>query len=448
MKRYSTKSKVFFAVVFIVHACFFFLALHYKRIFMGDSYEYVYMALNIKDHFLFYSANAALPLLAKNYTLRPPVYSLFLLAVYLFTTSGWVVIALQNALSIFNILYLRKTIKLIGYNEKYDWLLLLLIIAYPAQFIFANTVAPDILLQTFVLLYCRHLMLLMQQATTRHAWIASAALTLGIFTKPILLLFVPVHVLLLLWIVYRFRVCRYSLAAVLIPLVCILLYNTWNLQRTGKFHFSSIQPINALFYNVRLYQEHTLGTEKATLYINKQKAKMNSFHQFRDWYNYGNETSKSFLKEHFFSYMLFHTKYSLLFFLHPGRGEIDLFTGDLTYGRFYKKIDKRITEVLGSLHPSQYLSFMRDHPATPIMFLILFFNLLKVVGAAAFAFNRSIPWNFRAFLFLLLFYFAFMTGPIVNTRYHLPMSLIFIGCAVLGYQRLLQGRKISANITT
>jgi hypothetical protein len=438
---------VFFAVVLLVHICFFLLALHYKRIFMGDSYEYIYMALNIKEHFLFYSGNAALQLAGKYYTLRPPVYSLFLLPVYLFTVNNWVVIIIQNLLSIFNILYLRNTLKLVGYKDTYDWLLLLFVIAYPAQFIFANTLAPDLLLQTFILIYCRHFLLLIQQSRTKHAWIATIALTLGIFTKPILLMFVPVHMVLLLWAVYRFKIPRSTLAAFILPIACILLYNTWNLQRTGKFHFSSIQPINALFYNVRLYQEHKLGTQKATVYINNEKERMNSIHEFRDWYNYGNETSKNFLKQNFFSYLIFHIKYTLLFFIHPGKGEIDLFTGDLTYGRFYSKTDKRIMEVLKATPPSQYLSYMKAHPSTPVMFVVLLFNVLKLIGLLTFGFSRQLSWYHRSFFLLVLLYFAFMIGPIVNTRYHLPVSLVLIGCAVLGYQRLLQGRQIKANIT-
>src|SRR3569832_479244 len=112
MKSTSKTDRIIIAVIVLVHNIFFLLAAHFKRIYMGDSYEYVYMAINIKERFLFYSANAALPIMAKNYTLRPPVYSLFLLLVYFFTINNWVVIVLQNLLSIFNILYFRKTLLL------------------------------------------------------------------------------------------------------------------------------------------------------------------------------------------------------------------------------------------------------------------------------------------------------------------------------------------------
>lgn len=447
MKSSGKTGKIFIAVIVLVHIIFFLLAAHFKRIYMGDSYEYVYMAINIKERLLFYSANAALPLMAKNFTLRPPVYSLFLLLVYVFTINNWVVIILQNLLSIFNILYCRKTLQLIGYNKKYDWVLLVLIVAYPAQFIFADTIAPDILLQTFVLVYCRHFILLTKERTMRHAWITIIALTLGIFTKPILILFIPVHVVMLLYVCIKLHASWRSFAPVIVPIACILLYDGWNYQRTDKFHFTSIQPMNALLYNVRMYQEQALGREAAKHYIDREKAKMYGMPSFKEWYDYGNETSKQFLKEHFFSYAWFHIKSSFQFFIHPGKGELDLFTGDLTYGRFFKNKDKRIMEVLKETPPSQWLSYMVAHPNTPAMFVVLFFNVLKVIGAVVFVFNRRIAWQYRSFLFIVLCYFALMTGPIANARYHLPVSLILIGCGALGYQRLLQGKRNSTNIT-
>ena len=101
MKHTGKADFRFFAVITLAHLVFFVLAMHFSRIYMGDSYEYVYMALNIRDRFDFYAANPALPVMLKNYTLRPPGYSLFLLLVYLFTVNNWVVIVLQNLLTLF-----------------------------------------------------------------------------------------------------------------------------------------------------------------------------------------------------------------------------------------------------------------------------------------------------------------------------------------------------------
>lgn len=197
-----------------------------------------------------------------------------------------------------------------------------------------------------------------------------------------------------------------------------------------------------------MYQEHTLGMQKATEYMNHVESEWDQTKSFKEWYDYGNEHSMNFLKAHFFSYMLFHAKYSLQFFIHPGKGEIDLFSGTLTYGAFYQKTNKRILQVLKDTPFNQLPTFFRRHPSVPIMFVVLFFNSLKLIGATFFLLNRRIKWRFRICAIVLLFYFAFMTGPLANTRYHLPVSLVFIGCAVLGYQKLLQSRKNERIITT
>jgi hypothetical protein len=441
MKAFSKANILFTSALMLLHLAFFLLALHFKRIYMGDTYEYVYMALNIRDNGLFYAGNASLPLLAKNFTLRPPGYSLALLPIYLFTVNNWVVILLQNVLSVCNIIYTRNTLSRLGYNTKYDRLFLLLIVAYPAQFIYANTIAPDLLLQTCVLLYFGSFVRLTQRKRMGFVWIMNLALTYGIFTKPILLLFIPVHVLIMLWLCFGSGIPRIALLSLLIPIGTILAYNTWNLQRTGKFHFTSIQPWNGMYYNVRMFQEHRLGMREAGKFMEEEQKRWDQTNSFKEWYDYGNQRSLEFLKEHFLPYMAYHTKYSLQFFIHPGKGEIDLFTGELTYGRFFAKKDKRIAEILKDMPPSQWAGYFRNHPSVIAMLVILCFNLAKVCGAIAFFISRQIHWQHRLLLFVLLGYFAFMTGPLANTRYHLPVSLLFIGCSTLGYQWLLQRRK-------
>lgn len=435
--KHLFKKYYFLLAIVAVHIVFFLLALHYKRIYMGDSYEHVYMALNIKDHFLFYSANAALPLQAKYFTLRPPVYSLFLLIVYWVTVNNWVVIVLQNILSVFNIWYLHRMLLRLGYERRYDPLLLVFVILYPAQFIFADTIAPDILLQTFVLIYCRHFIEFVASKRSYHAWIMSLALLLGMFTKPILYPFTLIHLIMLLWFGRR-SVIRTAVLPILAVITVIALYNGWNEERTGKFHFTSIQPFNAMYYNVRLYEEHRLGKEQAKLFMQHEKEVMEGQPTFRDWYDYGNRSSMNILKEHFPDYMLFHLKYSALFLIYPGRNEIDLFTGKMTYGRFYQKTDKRILEVLKDLPPERWIAYFTANFSIIAMLIILIFNVVKTFGLLLFLFRQQIAVAYRIFILLMIGYFAFLTGPLVNTRYCLPVSLIGIGCGVVGLQSLFK----------
>src|ERR1043165_4262375 len=180
----NVANRRFLTFIVIAHMLCFLLTLQYKRIFMGDSFEYIYEALNIKTDCFFYSANRVLPISPEYMTQRQPLYPLFLLTAYILG-NNWLVLVLQNLLSIFNIYYLRNTLFSFGYKDKYDWILLLLTVAYPIQFIYADTIAPEILLQTSVLVYFRQATLLFQRKRLKHASWASLALIFGLLVKPV-----------------------------------------------------------------------------------------------------------------------------------------------------------------------------------------------------------------------------------------------------------------------
>src|SRR3954467_8974841 len=98
--KFSREDKIFIGIIVLVHAIFFLLACNYQRIYMGDSFEYIYEALNVKRYLFFYSGNPAMPISPEYMTQRQPLYPLFLLSVYMLTINNWIVIVLQNLLSI------------------------------------------------------------------------------------------------------------------------------------------------------------------------------------------------------------------------------------------------------------------------------------------------------------------------------------------------------------
>jgi hypothetical protein len=149
-QEHSRRNITLIVLLLAIHAVYFLLALHYKRIYNGDSFEYIYAAVNLKEGF-FYSGNPAMPIEPEYMTFRTPVYPLFLAAVYTFALNNWIVLALQNLLSVWNIMLARRMLFRFGYKPRYDPLFLLLVVAWPTQFIHANTIEPEILLQSCVL---------------------------------------------------------------------------------------------------------------------------------------------------------------------------------------------------------------------------------------------------------------------------------------------------------
>ncbi len=408
---------------------------------MGDSFEYIYEAVNIRKYFFFYSGNPAMPIVPEYMTQRQPGYPLFLAGVYLFAINNWIVIALQNLLSVFNIFHARKTLLKIGYNAKYDWLLLLLVLAYPAQFINANTIAPDIILQTFTLLYFGCFVSLLQTKQLKYSIWMSLALIAGLFVKPVLYPFVLAHVVILIGMgIYQKVLLQRVVVVAIMPLCAVLCYNYGNYMRTGKFHFTSNQSFNAIYYYYSFFS-HKQGADSAGRFLSKERKSIAAIPEYKDRYEYANERGMDLLKQNFFPYMAFHLKNSARMFIEPGKAEIDLFTGKLTYGRLY---NKEQTGFAATLHRNGIMGvseYARKNPSLFLALLVFVFNCIRLIGLVLFLIKRDRHWTLRLFTLMLLVYFAVAAGPIANTRYFLPVSLVAIGAAALGYMDILQKRK-------
>jgi hypothetical protein len=448
MNQTSRRNLFFLAVISIVHLVFYLLALRCERIFNGDSFEYILEAVNIKDHFFFYSGNAALPIEDEYKTLRTPGYPFFLLLTYIFSINNWVVLLLQNLISIWNITYIRKGIIELGYNIKYDWLLLLFIVFFPSQFIYANTIAPDLLLQTFVLIYFRNTICFLKTKQTKYLIYMAIALSIGLFVKPVLypFAFVQVIALAMYSAILKHNV-RKTLLIALLPVVCILLYNSWNYTRTGKFHFTSIQSFNALYY-YHNYISAKEGSAAGKAFMETERSAISKLSQFKESYNYAQQRGVELLRRQFVPYLAYHLRMSGRFFLETGRGELDLFTGQLTLGELYENKSKGFKEELAENGISGVTEYLRRNTSVIIALVVLLFNLVKLAGLVLFIFysrqQRVVKW----FLILLITYFALITGPISNAHYVLPVSLIIVGCACIGYQALLAKKNNKGIITS
>ena len=436
---FSKKDKIFIGIIALVHVVFFLLACSYKRIYTGDSFEYIYEALNIKRYFFFYSGNSAMPILPEYMTQRQPLYPLFLLSVYLFSINNWIILVLQNILSVFNIYYARKVFIRIGYQTKYDWLLLLLIIAYPAQFINANTIAPDILLQTFTLLYLGYFVLYLQTKELRYALFMSLALIAGLFVKPVLYPFVLVHIFIVIATGIKHKVLMQRVVLVaIVPLCAVLFYNYMNYTRTGKFHFSSNQSFNAIFYYYSYFSQKE-GVDSANHFLHNERRNIAVQPEFKDQYDYANERGVTLLKQNFFPYMAFHLKNSARIFIEPGKAEMDLFTGKLTYGGLYNsKAQSGFYATLKNKGWGGMGTYIHNNPSLVFALLVLIFNCVRLIGTLLFFFDKRNNLFTRLFIGILLIYFSVAAGPIANTRYFLPVSLIAIGIAAMGYMSLSQ----------
>lgn len=429
-----------------MHGVYYAMALHYGNIYNGDSFEYIQEAVNIKDHFFFYCGNLIFPVSKEYMTLRTPGYPLFIASVYIFTINNWVIILLQNIVSVFNVLYARKIFFDLGYPLKYDKWFLLLIVFFPSQLVYANLMAPDILLQTCSLLYVRYTLKFLKDKNVVDTLYMSLALVIGLFIKPVLYPFVLIHLIFILVIsvIQKKQIVRFALSAFL-PLLCVLLYSYGNQLRTGKFHFSSIQSFNAIYYYQRYYTDK-IDAEKGKEFINNERKQIAKLPDFKQRYDRANERGITLLKQNFVPYMIYHLGKSCLFFLETGRGELDEFTGKLTLGKIYAGKSKKFSTVLKEKNFGEVVLYLKNNTTAVFALFILLTNFIKLIGVFLFLRYAKIMSIMKWFITLYLLYFALLTGPITNAHYVMPVSLIIMCCALPGYFYYFQKKKLLVNL--
>ncbi len=210
-------------------------------------------------------------------------------------------------------------------------------------------------------------------------------------------------------------------------------------MRTDKFHFTSNQSFNAIFYYYTWFS-HTEGERSAGEFLVNERKKIDAIPEYKDRYDYSNERGMTLLKQNFVPYMVFHLRNSARMLIEPGKAEMDLFTGRLTYGRLYNKEQTGFFATLKSKGIEGMGEYVRKNSSMPFVLLVLLMNCVRLVGFLAFLFSSTIHWMIRTFVFVLVGYFAVAAGPIANTRYFLPVSLIVMGCALLGYMKVLGKR--------
>lgn len=421
-------------IIVLLHAIWFAAGMVWQRFYNGDSYEYIYLAENMK-HGWYYGANPLLPLNDYRMSLRTPVYSVLLLCFYtLFGYSNWIILLAQHILSIASCMLILDTFRKIFPSGRFSNLYLLFLAFYPAQMFFASTLAPDTVLQFFLMLYFRQLILSLQSHKGKHIAYMSLWLILATLTKPIVYPFLFLHLIYALWFRFRYRPgILWCTAAV--PVFIMMAYGAWNKQRTGLFHISSVQSNNLLYYNVHFFLNYKYGPAYADSVQLSYLQRQDALPDLKTKYEFASRESVAIIKAHFGAYCLYHGKESLRFFIEPGKSELDLFTGHLGYNfnpdapNFYKNYRERGLAGIWD--------YLKSYPWLPLLLLIVLFNILRTIGWLLFLRNKHIPSAIKWCGSLYILYFAAITGPVANTRYALPVLLVWSAMAAIGWSSIL-----------
>jgi len=401
-----------------------------QRFYLQDSYEYILAAENLLERGRLYCGIWQEPLRMDFFTKRPPLYPLILACSDLLFDTYYPVIILQNLLSLFN-LYI--TLKIVGviippdcFQSTYatdrllSLLLFLFLLVYPPQFIYANVLMTEIFFQTLLTTgtYC-----LLHAYRRKHLiWplLNTLCIMLAMLIKPVMYLFAIPHMIIMGIGYYRFR--RYPLLILaILPSILVWGYQEWNEQRTGYFHYSSIQNLSLFQYTTHNLLVQEMGAEEALAYTDSVLYRSLAQPTYQEEQQMIAEFCKETLLAHLPAYILMHIKGMLNFFLDPGRFDFFHFWGiaDNSSGLLKAFSQNGYKGVWGYL-TSQTPSIM------VLLFIILVAQTLKLLGMGLFVFDKNIRLQDRLIILIMVGYIAGLTGTSGASRFAVPVNLLFL----------------------
>lgn len=427
MMQQSSKRLLFFLGG--IHAIYFLAAYFLKGIYLIDSYGYLMQAENIKAYGTWYAETWNAPLLIDYFSIRPPLYAWFINSIGLFSNSKYLVLFVQNILSIFNCWLIYTIVKKRGATTETSYLFMIAaLLFYPAQLIHANFVMTEILFQSFLLLLFINTLNFLELPNWKNSWYITLLLSVCLLTKPISL-FLPLIVLgFMLWPIFHNK-GKWFLATPLL-LVCIVFHCIClqNKHATGYYHYSSIKSINQLKYNARYTLVNAKGEAYADSLMTLYMQQANSYKSYEQRLQFMDAKALEILYQYPIEFIQLYTKGMVAFFLDPGRFDVYHFFAieeKGTLGLMYEIQTKGF---------SAFIPYIKQSPLLILLFLALNFcwNVFVFVCLIKFIFARNVVLPFRLLVFMFVFYIAAATGPVGVSRYRVPvypfllMSVLFV----------------------
>ena len=417
------KFKKNFWILVLIMIAFLIARIIHGNFRLSDSDEYFATAELLKSGKYFGQTSNIIE--AINLTKRPFLYPLLIL--FPGFLSNLVIVLLQTILGVFNLFLVLKIYKNLGGKSYY--LITILLFLTPSIFINTHLIMTETIASTLMLLI---FIQFQNKLDTRKIAYIQIFLSLLLFLKPAFYLFTIVN--LLFFLLYFIRTKTFQISVIL-PLLLTISYIGFNQHRTGFAHFSSIQNINLIDYNLFLFKMNQEGFDKATLWKNDVYEEAEKFKTFEEFSNYVDKRGKSEIKNNLISYSFFHTTGAIRGMFDPGRFDLMTFheQQDASQG-FMQLLNKQdFMSVLKGLLEYKYKMVVL------ILIPIFLANIFKWFFAFTYLWKNKKLLNFRnAYLILIFGYSILITGPVNTCRYMIPLQGILIVIAVLGWEKYRQ----------
>lgn len=300
-------------------------------------------------------------------------------------------------------------------------------LTFPAQFIYANALMSEMVLQAVLMVMLSMGLLFIRYARTKYFAAGAMAMVVAISVKPV---FYPLSVVFGgLALVEGWRRHRPQLAIIgMVPLLAVILYMEWNEQRTGYFHYSSIAEINLLHYNAGGVVRELGGPEAETRWVAATLREANAQPSFKVRQQFITARAEAMLWAHAGVYTRQHVQGMAALVLDPGRFDITQFMGLTT---------PEGGGLLAQVRAGKLVQAVKQLPVAwlAVLGLVVLANLarlsLAVRGFRVCAKDSGLRTG-RWLAVGLLLYVAVLTGPLGAARFLVPVWPVLLGLALLG----------------
>lgn len=410
---------------------------------IGDSYGYLLASDWIKSGKYFTPTTD--PTIALELTRRPPIYPLFL-SLLGGSNNIFFIIFIQTILGIlyfYLLIYYYERLK-----GKIPNLLLICAILTPSLLIFIHLIMSEILTMILVM----YIVILLQDISNQKKFITvQFILTLLPLIRPIFFPFTIINIFLSLFFIPQLKKTIRFIS--IVPFLITILYMGYNQYRTDYFHFTSIENINLLQYNVKAFKSKQIGVDNAELWVDSILNNSKHFKTYADQSRYIAKVGSDEIKNHWFQYAIYHfaccfkavfdpCRYDLFLYFKSGvpahEGIIQAYNeGGLMYA-----IKTSVKWLIDDTFESKSVSFFFAN-----IFVILAFCFQVVKWFFIYIYLKSIRHKISlknptiVFNGCFILYNFFITGPVASQRYLIPIDCYIFVAISLGFEKWLRDKK-------
>ncbi|MBD3320872.1 MAG: hypothetical protein GF350_07245 [Chitinivibrionales bacterium] len=409
-------SSLFWVSLFLIHCGVFIWQCKHQNLYTLDSPGYLSAAENINKYGILLAQNIQEPVDPANYTVRPPLYVIFIAIIKRFTSSHLWIILFQNILSIFNIFLALKTIAIVFHSAKPYLLMFALIVLFPSQLIYTNMIMSEILFQTWLICMVFFWVLYVYKGGQKFLVLYTFSLIAGMLTKPVLFPFTVVNMIFMIILSVRKRSWSPLLWACS-AIACVVIYSGWNARRTGYFHFSSITTFNSLNTNCYYLLRSSEGPARARKFVDSIFAQSDSIANFEKRQRFISQAAFEQAKKHLPHLMVMSAKGVLNFFIDPGRYDL--------YALFGKRNDDS-TSIMMAYTKYGYKGIWNALMQQPKFLLLILLltataNVIKLGLLLLFPFNKAVLPPIRIMIMIIISYIVLITGMLGGARFAMPL---------------------------